>query len=159
MDRIPVGCVGDDSKQYDGKVWLEPGEDIVEVNGELLSEPILPSALKEGDAVRVCQHSNGGRHKKLWSGVVSWNRLPHGELRCPTTSMKTATPQKRKQSQGESATAPQNRKRLPGESTTTPRKRKQPINEKKPKPRLKRMGRLFTNNYPHGITISVQMLQ
>ena len=44
MDRIPVRCVGNDSKQYDRKVWLEPVEDIVEINGELLSEPILPSA-------------------------------------------------------------------------------------------------------------------
>ena len=144
MDRIPVRCVGNDSKQYDGKVWLEPVEAIVEVNGKLLSEPILPSAFKEGDAVKVRQHSKGGRHKKLWSGVVSWNRLPHGELRCPTTPMKTATPQKRKQSPGESATTPQKRKGLPGESATTPRKRKQPIDEKKPKPKLKRMGRLCT---------------
>ena len=29
MDHIPVR-VGDDSKQYDGKVWLEPVEDIVD---------------------------------------------------------------------------------------------------------------------------------
>ena len=67
MDRIPVRCVGNDSKRYDGKVWLELVEDIVEVNEELLSESILPSALKEGDAVKVRQHSKGGHHKKLWS--------------------------------------------------------------------------------------------
>ena len=80
MDRIPVRCVDHNSKRYDGKVWLEPVEDILQVNGEQLSEPILPSAVKEGDAVKVCQHSKGGCPKKLWIGVVSWNRSPHGEL-------------------------------------------------------------------------------
>ena len=80
MDRIPARGDGNNRKRYGGKVWLEAVKNVVEVNGEQLSEPILPSALKEGDAVKVCQHSKGGRHKKLWIGVVSWNRSPHGEL-------------------------------------------------------------------------------
>ena len=42
MDRIPVGCVGNNSKWNDRKVWLRP--DIAEVNIEQVSELILPSA-------------------------------------------------------------------------------------------------------------------
>lgn len=47
MDHIPMGCGG-------------KGPDIAEVNIEQVSELILPSALKEGDVVNVCQHVKGG---------------------------------------------------------------------------------------------------
>ena len=69
MDRIPVQCVGNDSKGYDGKVWLERLQDIVEVNGRQISEPLCPSSFKEGGAVKVRQLVKGGR-VKLWNGVV-----------------------------------------------------------------------------------------
>jgi len=58
MDHFPVGCVGNNSKWNDRKVWLGP--DIAEVNIEQVSELILPLALKEGDVVNVRQHAKGG---------------------------------------------------------------------------------------------------
>ena len=93
-------CVGNDSKQYDGKVWLERLQDIVEVNGWQISEPLRPSSFKEGDAVKVCQLVKGGR-VKLWNGVVvsspqevrsTFDTTPKPEQRSPST-----TPRKRKQ--------------------------------------------------------------
>lgn len=93
MDRIPVRCVGNDSKRYDGKVWLEPVQDIVEVNEEQVFEPILPSAFKEGDVVKVRQHAKGGGHLKLWSGVVTWSKSPPEELRCSTRIRQESRPQ------------------------------------------------------------------
>ena len=62
-------CVGNNSKWYNGKVWLERLQDIVEVNERQISEPFCPSAFKEGDAVKVCQIVKGGC-VKLWNGVV-----------------------------------------------------------------------------------------
>ena len=60
MDRIRVQCVGNGSKQYDGKVWLERLQDIIEVNGRQISEPLCPSALKEEDAAaKVRQIAKG----------------------------------------------------------------------------------------------------
>ena len=64
MDRV-----GNDSKRYNGKVWLERLQDIVEVNGWQISEPLCPSSFKEGDAVKVRQLVKVGR-VKLWNGVV-----------------------------------------------------------------------------------------
>ena len=100
MDRIPVQCVGNDSKRYDGKVWLECLQDIVEVNGQQISEPLFPSSLKEGDAVKVRQLVKGGC-VKLWNGVVvsspqeeqlAFLTTPKPGQRSPSTS-----PRKQKQ--------------------------------------------------------------
>ena len=44
MDKLPVYCQGNNSKKYDGKVWLEEYEDIVEVNGQEARETLLLSA-------------------------------------------------------------------------------------------------------------------
>ena len=60
--------VGNDSKQCDGKVWLECLQDIVEINGRQTSEPLCPSAFK-GDAVKFARLLKGGRIKP-WNGVV-----------------------------------------------------------------------------------------
>ena len=68
MDRIPVQFVGNNSKRYNGKVWLERLQDIVEVNGRQISEPLCPSSFK-GDAVKVRQLVKVGR-VKLWKLLV-----------------------------------------------------------------------------------------
>ena len=112
MDRIPVQCVGNDSKRYDGKVWLERLQDIVEVNGRQISEPLCPSSFKEGDAVKVRQLVKGGR-VKLRNGVV------------------VSSPQ-------EERSTPKPRQRSP---STTPRKQKQQMTDTK-KPKAKKIGEL-----------------
>ena len=144
MDRIPVWCVGHNSKRYDGKLWLEPVEDIL--NGEQLSEPILPSVLNEGDAVKVCQHSKGGRHKscgsELFPGVghhmenydaqqLWWSQQLHGN--------ESGCRKSRPQLQG-------------SESSQSTRRNWNPS--------LKEwVGYVPIRNYPCGITTSMQMLQ
>ena len=89
-------CVGNDSKRYDGKVWLERLQDIIEVNGRQIPEPLCPSAFKEGDAVKVRQLVKGGR-VKLWNGVVvgspqeersAFNTTPKPGQRSPSTTRK-----------------------------------------------------------------------
>ena len=107
MDRIPVQCVGNDSKRYDGKVWLERLQDIVEVNGRQISEPLCPSSFKEGDAVKVRQLVKGGR-VKLWNGVVVSS--PQEERSAFNTTLKlgqrssSSTPRKRKQNMTDTKT-------------------------------------------------------
>ena len=101
MDRIPVQCVGNDSKPYDGKVWLERLQDVVEVNGRQISEPLCPSSFREGDAVKVRQLVKGGR-VKLWNGVVVsspqeerspfYNTTPKPEQRSPSTNSEEVKP-------------------------------------------------------------------
>ena len=98
-------CVGNDSKRYDGKVWLERLQDIVEVNGRQISEPLCPSSFKEGDAVKVRQLVKGGR-VKLWNGVVvsspqeerlAFNTTPKLGQRSPSSTLR-----KRKQNMDQS---------------------------------------------------------
>ena len=110
-------CVGNDSKRYDGKVWLECLQDIVEVNARQISEPLCPSSFKEGDAVKVRQLVKGGR-VKLWNGIVV--RSPQEELSALITTPK------------------------PGQRSpsTTPRKRKQPMTDTK-KPKARKIGELL----------------
>ena len=101
MDRIPVQCVGNDSKLYDGKVWLERLQDIVEVNGRQISEPLCPSAFKEEEAVKVRQLVKG-EHVELWNGVVrspqeersAFNTTPRPGQRSPSRAPRNS---KRKQ--------------------------------------------------------------
>ena len=87
-------CVGNDSKRYDGKVWLERLQDIIEVNGRQISEPLCPLAFKEGDAVKV-RHLVKGARVKLWNGVVvrslheerlAFNTTPKPGQRLPSTT-------------------------------------------------------------------------
>ena len=116
MDRIPVQCVGNDSKRYDSKVWLERLQDIVEVNGRQISEPLCPSSFKEGDAVKVRQLVKGGR-VKIWNGIV------------------VSSPQEERLTFN---TTPKPRHRSP---STTPRKRKQQMTDTK-KPKARKIGEL-----------------
>ena len=102
-------CVGNDSKRYDGKVWLERLQDIIEVNGRQISEPLCPSSFKEGDAVKVRQLVKGGR-VKLWNGVVvsspqeersAFNTTPKPGQR----SLSTKTSRKQKQQMTDTKTS------------------------------------------------------
>ena len=43
MDCIPVQCMGNNSKQYNGNVWLKRLQDIAKVNGKKLSSSLFPS--------------------------------------------------------------------------------------------------------------------
>ena len=43
MDCISVQCTGNNSKQYNGNVWLKRLQDIVKVNGKKISNPLFPS--------------------------------------------------------------------------------------------------------------------
>ena len=106
-------CVGNDSKRYDGKVWLEH---LQEVNGRQISEPLCPSSFKEGDAVKVRQLVKGGR-VKLWNGIV------------------VSSPQEERLTFN---TTPKPRHRSP---STTPRKRKQQMTDTK-KPKARKIGEL-----------------
>ena len=112
-------CVGNECKRYDGKVWLEHLQDIVEVSGRQISEPLCPSSFKEGDAVKVHQLVKGGC-VKLWNGVVVMSPLE--ERSAFNTTLK------------------------PGQQSpsTTPRKRKQQMTDTK-KPKARKIGELLPN--------------
>ena len=43
MDCIPVQCMGNNSKQYNGNVWLKRLQDIAKVNSKKLSSSLFPS--------------------------------------------------------------------------------------------------------------------
>ena len=70
MDRLPVLCLDNNSPKYDGKVWLELLQDIVEHNGQAVSHPVSLSAFKEGDSVKVKQVSK--KKSKLWNGRITY---------------------------------------------------------------------------------------
>ena len=67
MDLVPVLSCGNDSKKYDGKVWWEDSNNIVEVNGKPVTEHLKSSSLRNGDNVLV---KFGSKSKKLFKGVV-----------------------------------------------------------------------------------------
>ena len=87
-ERVPVRCSGNESKRYDGKVWLERLQDIIELNGAPVTadDDITRSSLKTGDSVKVRQVWKNGR-EKIWSGFV--------EFDTPSTEPQN-TPTKRK---------------------------------------------------------------
>lgn len=51
MAHVAVRCENNTSKRYDGRVWLETVECIVERNGKAVTQPLDATALKQGDAV------------------------------------------------------------------------------------------------------------
>ena len=69
MNKLPVYCQGNNSKRYDGKVWLEALENVVEVNGQEVSETLLLSAFKNGDLVKLRERLKNGK-VRFWNGVV-----------------------------------------------------------------------------------------
>lgn len=76
MDLVPVLSCGNDSKKYDGKIWWEEWSNIVEVNGNPVTENLKSSSLKGGDSVLV---KFGSKAKKTFKGIVqleSENKSP-----------------------------------------------------------------------------------
>ena len=70
MATVGVRCENNNSKRYDGYVWREPVECIVEHNGQVVTQPLDVADLKEGDQVKV-RWGSKSRSKKLWNGVVT----------------------------------------------------------------------------------------
>ena len=86
--RIPVRCVGNRDKKYDGKVWQERTVDIIEHRGRRVSSsaPLVISDLNTGDAVKVRQKCKNGL-EKVWNGII--------ELDSPVAPNQNHTPTKR----------------------------------------------------------------
>jgi hypothetical protein len=53
MVKVAVRCENNTSKRYDGRVWLEPVECIMEHNGKMVTQPLDVTIRKEGDSVKV----------------------------------------------------------------------------------------------------------
>ena len=66
--HIAIRCENNTGKCFNGHIWLEPVESIVEHNGKTVTQPLDVSVLKQGDAVKV----RWGKNKKLWNGVVAF---------------------------------------------------------------------------------------
>ena len=91
MAKVAVRCENN-NKKYDGRVWLEPIECIVEHNGKVVTPPLDKSTLNNGDAVKV----RWGKGKKLWNGVVAFLN----EEECPSMSEVAEPKRKRKSKPG-----------------------------------------------------------
>ena len=71
MEVVPIRCIGNDSKKYDDKVWLEDVNTIVQLNNKEVNN-LRKCDLKNGDQVLVKFPSSKAKKPKLYNGVVEF---------------------------------------------------------------------------------------
>ena len=66
MATVLIRCQGNNSPRYDGKLFYEPVNTIVKVNGAEV-HGIAVAELKPGDSVTIKR----GKGARLWNGIVA----------------------------------------------------------------------------------------
>ena len=69
MTEILVKYEGNNSPRYNGKIWREKLESVVEVNQQVTQAP-TDLEVKRGDRVVVYRFGKGAKRGRRWKGVV-----------------------------------------------------------------------------------------